>query len=382
MGESEEVLRELEELRRANREFQEYRASMEAERGRLTSEMESLRLNANRRVNLSPQPVRKDLGLQSLIKPWSGETGASSVEEFLNNIEMVAATGHWEDVDKRMICRLKLSGPAAACVDAHPELSTPEATFSQFKEVLKRRFIGEEDPQRSLLALNTARQRSGESSRSFGDRCRMLGLKALLKTADPQESAWARKQMDRTVLAAFVRGLLGEAATTLQIFPPKDLDEAMKIVERYEQVQTVNKSTRGVFMASDLGEVEKSHELQEVALVRPAAQHRVNVCFGCGGTGHFLRQCPSNRGAVGNKSPSIATKDARVTNSKNKGNSRPFYCFVCGAPGHFASQCPRRAQMQASAQSNDSSKPSANTVEGKPPHPNGSGSTSAPMSSP
>ena len=49
---------------------------------------------------------RKDLSLQSMIKPWGGETSSRPVEEFLDYLEEVAASGAWEDTDRVRVCRL------------------------------------------------------------------------------------------------------------------------------------------------------------------------------------------------------------------------------------------------------------------------------------
>lgn len=60
---------------------------------------------------------RRDLSLQGMFKSWGGGVSAKPVEEFLDNLEEVAACGNWTEEDKFVICKLKLHGPAAACSD-------------------------------------------------------------------------------------------------------------------------------------------------------------------------------------------------------------------------------------------------------------------------
>lgn len=116
--------------------------------------------------------------------------------------------------------------------DVHPELSTPKATFDQLKSIFTRRLLGMQKLDRYLFTLNTVRQESGEKARAYADRCQVLGQKTTLKTLDPAQAAWSRNQMDCRVLAAFVRGLRGTAATTLQIYTPKHLEDAVGILGR------------------------------------------------------------------------------------------------------------------------------------------------------
>lgn len=330
-----EVQQELEALRLANRELSDYKTHVDRE-------MQALRAN---RENTGAVPApRKDLGLQSMIKLWSGESTGPSVEEFLKLIDMVASTGNWQDQDKKFICRLKTIGPAAACLDAHPELMKPESTYAEFQTVLRRRFGECMDPERHLLALNSVSQGPGEGAAAFADRCKALGLKATRKTENVQEAAWARTQMDRTVLTAFIKGLKGSAGIQLQYYPPANLEEAILRAERIELAQGGGRTSREIF-----GTSREEERPPEVAIVQQSRvmQRKEIVCYACGGTGHMARNC-ANRSS---SQPRRNQKEGRglgVQKPSNLADSRENFCFVCADPEHFASRCPKRAQRPQS----------------------------------
>lgn len=326
MSDLEEVRKELEALRVANRQLEENKLVMEVENTRLTQEAEAAKAVISTR-EASPA-TRKELGLQSMIKLWSGEASGPPVSEFIRSLEMVAATGGWSDRDSKMICRLKTTGAAAACLDAHPELLKSESTFEDFKKVLRRRFEGLVDPERNLMALNSIQQINGETALAFADRCRKLGLKTLRPTCNVQEAAWAREQMERTVLAAYVKGLRGPAATQLQFYPPKDMDEATQNAERVEQALLNQRNPKDVFYYEE----DNASGTYEVASATKNVGKgmKENSCFECGGRGHYARDCAN-----------------RKQNPRHRGTpaaGRSGFCYVCADPNHFAARCPRRAR--------------------------------------
>jgi hypothetical protein len=134
MTTSSDTQAQLQELQERFEELLAIKNTIEVEKENAIRENERLIRTAGTPATSGSNPsprVRKDLGLQSLVKIFSGENG-QSVEEFLQNLKLVSETGNWEERNKKFICRLKVTGPAAACLDAHPELSEETATFADF----------------------------------------------------------------------------------------------------------------------------------------------------------------------------------------------------------------------------------------------------------
>uniref|UniRef100_T1I0X8 Retrotransposon gag domain-containing protein n=1 Tax=Rhodnius prolixus TaxID=13249 RepID=T1I0X8_RHOPR len=193
---------------------------------------------------------RKDLSLQTLIRPWGGGE-QEPVEYFLLGFSKVANNGGWTDAERLMVCRLKLIGAAANCISSYPELLQPNATFGDLEAILKNRFAGTVTPEEQLLALNEVEQQVGENVQEFADRCRRLGERTLKPGASKEESTWARGQIDRILVAAFIKGLRGEAGRQLRYVPPASFQEAVTRAARVEQAQAKPRNTRDVWAVQE-----------------------------------------------------------------------------------------------------------------------------------
>lgn len=118
-------------------------------------------------VELSKLPGRrkKDLSLQSMIAPWSGEEGSIPVGDFLNGLELVAATGGWEESDKALVLRMRLRGQAAAFLTSRRELQRLDTSYKDIEKALLHRFQDTSRPEDYLLQLHTLRQEQRESAK-------------------------------------------------------------------------------------------------------------------------------------------------------------------------------------------------------------------------
>lgn len=275
---------------------------------------------------------KRNLGLQSMVPQWSGESGDVSVEKFIQTIEDVAESGNWSEKDRLLVCRTKVLGAAAACLEAHPELREREATWEMYKKVFRERFRDVAKPEHYLLKLHSLRQERDESVRAFATRCRALGEQALSHEGSAEEKKGARTQLEKGVLAAYLRGLTGEIGKLLRYSPPATLDTAVEratIMEREEMEQRAARpptDPRRDILATDVSETHTDPPCQWDGC--PHTVGRVDRyepqpvgCFRCGLPGHFAREC----------GPALA-----------RGRSREGgRCFRCGRAGHFVRQCTR-----------------------------------------
>jgi len=282
---------------------------------------ENLKVSVAPREHASQQAGKlgkRDLSLQNMIRSWSGENTEVSVNEFIREIEMVALSGKWTDADKALVCRVKVSGAAAAFISSHPRLQDMNTPFSHYSELLKERFQDLTTPEENLLALNSISQGRSERVKEFADRCRQLGERALNKKGDPSEQDWERAFMERLVLSAYIKGLRGEARKQLTYNPPANFEEAVRrstIIEADE--------------ARREGEVD-----QGVFAVRRQEGTFRGVCFRCGKQGHRAADC---------------TKDGKTSERPVESKKFQGKCYVCDRPGHMAKACRlRRAKEQDS----------------------------------
>uniref|UniRef100_T1HSC6 CCHC-type domain-containing protein n=1 Tax=Rhodnius prolixus TaxID=13249 RepID=T1HSC6_RHOPR len=284
-------------------------------------ELRRLSLARSSTTTAQTSSAKRDLSLQSLIRPWGGGEDEEGVDIFLQNIELLAVSGGWTDDDLKLICRLKLTGAASACIAGHPELLEPAATFQDLKKVLRDRFDTLLSPAQRLLQLNSLVQRPDEGVLAFADRCRRLGEGTIPKSLTAEQSRYAREQAEQVLLAAYVKGLRGEPGLQLQYHPPTNFQDAVATAARIELAKAQ------VRMAN-----------QEVCAVQGLSGNetrfsRRGPCFKCREDGHAAKDCPGIQPGPESGSPS----------KRNARKGKRGACFVCGQQGHFARECPRRS---------------------------------------
>ena len=102
-------------------------------------------------------------------------------------------------------------------------------TWGNFKDAFYQRFRDAHPDQFNFMQLQTARQRKGESSREFADRCRAVANKVMCKVDDPAAQRIHRRNADRMMLASFVAGLSGVLGTQVRYQAPRDTGHAVSL---------------------------------------------------------------------------------------------------------------------------------------------------------
>lgn len=272
---------------------------------------------------------KRDLSLQTMIAPWTGEEGSIPVDEYLDGIELAAEAGNWTEKDKALVARMRLRGAAAAFLASRRDLKGLDADYQAIREGLRERFRDLANPEDYLLKLHALEQKDGEDARRFADRCRALGERAVDPNDPPAVQEIARRQVSRVVLSAYRNGLKGEVGRILRMFPPATLEEAVSRATVVEaEVKKTNPSR--VFLAEggeDLRAADNGG--QEVAAVRELEKQPIerDRCYRCGGVGHRVRSCGTP-----------PTEDFQSNSSKSGGAGR--LCYRCDRPGHLARDCP------------------------------------------
>lgn len=323
-------------------EIASLKMELEAARRELEQARLSLRTTADEETR---KTVKRDLSLQNMIRPWGGSENEILLEEFLSDLEAVAHSGGWTESDLKLVCRLKVTGRAAACILAHPELRDAASTFDEYKRVLKERFGELATPAQRLLELNLVMQRQGESALEFADRVRRLGERTVARGQEDGSLKWEKQQVDSLILAAFIKGLRGEAAAQLHYNPPTNFQEAVSRAARVELYQ--GSSSRVINSVEEQGTSQVA-----AAMATPGRGSRQIRCFRCNQEGHVARDCAQLRRGVSRNAREGSQEKKKQWKDTNPGGApnRPF-CFVCGSPWHFARNCPDRAK-EARAASN------------------------------
>lgn len=273
--------------------------------------------------------ARKDMTLQSMVGTWSGEDSVP-VTEFLEGVELVAQSGHWDDKDKALVIRMRLKGAAAAFLASRSDLRRPETSYRNLKEALEIRFKDHSKPEHYLLRLSSVAQSPTEGIGPFADRCRAIGEKAQREEGTALEQAAARRQIEQVVLAAFLRGLRGEVGRFLRLNPPGSLEEAVQKAVMAER--EYGSASQSCFVAQtdspqamNRTELDPSQQIGSIAL----------ECYRCGGKGHMARVCATPR--LQGKANAVPVKSVGAPLGP---------CFSCGRRGHFARNCRERDSSQ------------------------------------
>ena len=164
---------------------------------------------------------RRDLSLQSLVKPWSGLSGSPQIDSVLDQLELSAKCGNWSDEDMANICRLKLEGNAARFGKTVGSVSGEEGHYTTLKKSLLLRYGGHKSHEPFARELSREVQSPGDSIHEFAVRCEAYQEKLSRPALTGERAAFWQEETEQQIMLAFKRGLSGEVGKFVALGKPK-----------------------------------------------------------------------------------------------------------------------------------------------------------------
>ena len=277
--------------------------------------------------------------------------GSDNVRRFIHKFEQCAKVNGWTDEAVQLgQLSVSLSGKA---YDFYMHLPTERKnSFVELRKALMAEFDSPGLQSDYALQLSSCRRRAGQSTAEF-----LHELQELAERAYPDLSAELRRGI---VKAQFINGLDGDLRTQLMLQAPEDesMEDLERRTRRIEQVRggsstyasTVGRIEAGPTVTQQLAELRDQVSAVTASLAelqagvgrltfasgqRGARDRGVyrggargggrggrggpsptgDVCYRCGVSGHFARDCGAVQTGVGGA------------------------CYRCGQPGHFARNC-------------------------------------------
>lgn len=243
------------------------------------------------------ETTSKKAGLPVKPEPYSG---SEDWEEYINHFTLCSELGKWSEQESVLALAASLRGPARTFYISLPK--EEKYDYSLLIRELSQRFGSSRQQSRWLSRLEGRKRKPDESIASLGDDLRQMSQRAHPNLDARAQEALALNQLYKSISLEMKCRCIDRNCSTIA--------QAVDIIERYESIlgDGTEKKRAVRMVAADPKQQEddisktlskimsrleqlEQRPSQRYNQMRRNGQER-NLCYGCGSTSHFIKQCP------------------------------------------------------------------------------------------